>query len=119
MATVLAALIWWSGFIQGQTRSLDPKTEARMSGRKRSPSHGKAARPCSNWRRSAIGQEASKTYQMRIIISIPSAIAHQKPMPTSQEVATTWAPETRIPSAVTAVPASPIPRALVAAGLLI
>jgi hypothetical protein len=66
--------------------------------------------------RSTTDHEASKMWWMRIIISIPIAMAVQKPKPTSQEVATTWAPETRIPSAVTAMPATPIPRAFVESG---
>ncbi len=100
-----------AGFIQDQTMSRGPTHEAITSGRKRSASHLNAASPCSNCRRSTVDHIASKMWWIRTSSSMPIAIAVQNDNPTSQPVATTWAGEKRSPSAVTAVPAIPIPSA--------
>src|SRR5688572_25949838 len=53
---------------------------------------------------------------MRHIISIPIAIAVQNVTPTSQDIATGEAPETKSPTAVSAVPIRPMTSALPAPG---
>jgi hypothetical protein len=51
----------------------------------RRPSHLKAARPCSNWRRMTVDQEASTMWWIITRKSMPMAMPVQKVRPTSQE----------------------------------
>src|SRR5689334_2873739 len=87
-----------------------------MSGMKSSSSHLKAESPCSHWRRITTDHEASKMWWMSTISSMPIAMAVQYVTPTRYEVATLAAPETKIPTAVSASPAMPTMSAVPAAG---
>ncbi len=91
-------------------------TTLTSRGRKSTPNQLKAAKPCSNCRRSSTDQEASKIWWIITKKSIPSAIPPQKVKPTSQENATLEPPDTKSPAAVKAMPTPPMISALLAPG---